>query len=281
MDNRELIKTTLEILNKTKDDGSLNLDLVRDEFEKEANLWSEVTIKLMDLYVKLYSSVEVLKEEDRAELSANIKDTLDKLLDSDGFKYYEEANLKIFDDILEDMKVAHDYGIISDSENSELKAWVEDEIKETKCIKDNVLENFRYVNPEFSFHNHHLRLDGIHFNGLTNDTIINKILDKLYENDASCAQIARTLLDDKGFYTRRVAAILSQGTLIELYINFEHVDGAGRVELVRSGAQIQNASLYNKQEAFDITSDNEAKDPVIERTMNEIFNIMKIIENLG
>lgn len=235
----------------------------------------------MDLYVKLYSSIEVIKEEDRLELSANIKETLETLKESDGFKYYEEANLKIFDDIMEDMRVAHDYGIISDSENSELKAWVEDEIKETKCIKDNILENFRYVNPEFSFHNHHLRLDGIHFNGLTNDTFINKILDKLYENDASCAQIARTLLDEKGFYTRRVAAILSEGTIIELYINFEHVDGAGKVELVRSGAETQNATLYNKQEAFDITSENEAKDPVIERTMNEIFNIMKIIENLG
>ena len=125
-----------------------------------------------------------------------------------------------------------------------------------------------------------MRLDGVHSNGLTNDTFINKILDKLYENDTSCAQIIKATLEDRGYYSRRVANILSDGTMIELYIEFDNVDGCGKVRFVRTGGETDEVLCYNLQDGYDASSSEEEKDPVVERCMHELFNIMQIVEAL-
>ena len=278
--NVSMINETVRIMQTTNDGGVVNLSSISDEFREQALYWNNITIKVMDLYVKLFASIEVIDANARYELTNNIIGTLNTLVETPEYKYFEAATLNIFKDIRDDINVARNFGILNEDDANELLEWTESEIKETSCIRENVLENFRFVNIEFSYHNHYMRLDGIHYNGLTNDTFINKILDKLYEDDANCAQILRRLLEERGMYTRRVANILSEGTMIELYLEFENTDGCGKVRFIRSGGETNCATCFNKQEGFDVSPENEAKDPVIERCMNEIFNIINIVETL-
>lgn len=278
--NINMINETVRIMQTVNDGGVVNLPLICEEFKEQASYWNNITIKVMDLYVKLFASIEVIDENARFELTNNIIGSLNLLVDTPEYKYFEVATTNIFKDIYTDLNVARNFGIINDDEAKELTEWINSEIKEISSVRENVLENFRFVNIEFSYHNHYMRLDGIHYNGLTNDTFINKILDKMYENDTSCAQILRRLLEEKGMYTRRVANILSEGTMIELYIEFENTDGCGKVRFIRSGGETNCMTCFNKQEGFDASPENESKDPVIERCMNEIFNIINIVETL-
>lgn len=278
--NMEYINKTESLFDLVEDDANINLPLVKSEFLADAILWNNVTIKLMELYYKLYNSLEPISEDKRSDITKNIEDTLNELVLTPEYKYYESSTIEIFKDIEEDIEIAQTYGIITDDEFKELKDWAYNEIKETTCVKSNVLENFRFVNIEFSFHNHYMRLDGVHYNGLTNDVFINKILDKIYENDTSTAQIIKVQLENKGYYHRRVASILSDGTMIELYLDYESQDGCGMVRFVRSGGENGQTECYNKQEGFDASPSEEVKDQVVDRCMNEIFNIMQIVEAL-
>ncbi|MCQ2978387.1 MAG: hypothetical protein MJ245_01160 [Clostridia bacterium] len=278
--NMELINDTEALLDEVNDDGLINLPLVKSQFLADCYLWNNVTIKLMAIYYDLYNSIEILDEDKRYALTKNIIDTLEYFIQTPEYKYFESSTITIFKDILEDIEIAKNFGIIQEDEYITLKQWANNEIKEISCVKNDVINNFRFVNIEFSFNNHYMRLDGIHYNGLTNDIFINKIIDKLYENDTSCAQVTKAQLENKGFYNRRVANILSDGSMIELYLEYDNPDGCGLIRFVRSGAITEEVSCYTKQEGFDASPDAEEKDSVINRCMNELFNIMQIVEAL-
>lgn len=278
--NIDYINETASLLDSLKATSEVNIPKVKSEFVSEAMLWNNIVIKLMQIYYNLYNAIEVIAPGAREELTINISNTLTELSKTPEYKYFEAATLNIFKDIKDDIVKAQGFGIISEEEAKELTDWTNSEIKEISCVKDNVLENFRFVNPEFSYHNHYMRLDGVHYNGLTNDTFINKILDKLYENDTSCAQIIKALLEERGFYSRRVANIMSDGTMIELYLEFANEDGCGKVRFIRSGGESEATTIFNKQEGFDVSNESEEKDPVVDRCMNELFNIIKIVEAL-
>jgi len=227
----KLIDNTYKELEQLKSNDYIDVDNLKQFFLEQSILWKCVIIKLINIYIELLYSVELL-DCDNNKIKKTINNVLKKIIDTDEYKKVELDNIEMYANIINDSDVACKIGIIDKADYDVIVQWAKEQQENVKEVYKNITHNFKYINMEYILLEHYFGGENRYMNGLSNDTKINEILDKIYENSQNYANIIEYLKNEEKYYERKLGNTLQNGNNIDIFIHIEEILDYSYIEYI-------------------------------------------------